>query len=62
MKKNIYIHTLISLNMPCKIYVFTKPRATPFYNIINFNQCHKSFIKGYTMLNNYDPDVLYFGD
>ena len=38
------------------------PRATPFYNIRNCDQCHKSFIKVYTMLNNYDPGVLYCGD
>ena len=34
--------------MPCKIYVFTKPRATTFYNIINYMI---SAIKGYTILN-----------
>ena len=47
-EKNIYIHTLISLNMPCKIYVFTKPRATTFYNNINYVI---SAIKCYKILN-----------
>ena len=34
--------------MPCKIYVFTKPRATTFYNNINYVI---SAIKGYKILN-----------
>jgi len=36
--------------------------ALLLYIYINCNECQKSFIIGYTMLNNYDPHVLYFGD
>ena len=54
--------------MPCKIYVITKPRATTFYNNINYviSAITWPTIEGhghkcYEILNIFGIDFLYFG-